>query len=86
MEEQLKGEVTKLMAMAEAANGEQTIPDGMSLPEEIARREDRIKAIAAAKTRIEQRAKERHQQEQAEYEAKVSKQKEKAEQSGNPPQ
>ena len=58
LEEQLKGEVKKLMAMAEEANSEQTIPDGMNLPEEIARREDRIKAIATAKTKIEERAKE----------------------------
>jgi hypothetical protein len=85
LEEQLKGEVKKLMAMAEEANSEQTIPDGMNLPEEIARREDRIKAIATAKTKIEERAKERHQQERAEYEAKVSKREEKAKQSVKPP-
>lgn len=85
LEDQLKGEVTKLMAMAEAANGEQNIPDGMNLPEEIALRCDRIKAITAAKTKIEQRAKERHQQERAEYEAKVAKREEKTEQSGKPP-
>lgn len=85
LEEQLKGEVKQLMAIAEAANSEQTIPDGMNLPEEIARREDRIKAITEAKAKIEQRAQERHQQEQAEYEAKVAKRAEKAKQSGKSP-
>ncbi len=84
LEEQLKGEVKKLMAMAEEANSEQTIPDGMNLPEEIARRCDRINAITAAKTKIEERAQERHQQERAEYEAKVSKREEKSKQSGKP--
>ena len=39
----------------------------MNLPDEIARREDRIKAITEAKTKIEGRAKERFDQEQAEY-------------------
>ncbi|EQD56811.1 transposase, IS4 family protein, partial [mine drainage metagenome] len=47
LEDQLKGEVKKLMELAEEAdNGK--IPDGMHLPDEIARREDRIKAIAEA--------------------------------------
>jgi transposase len=84
-EEQLKGEVKKLMALADAANSDQTIPDGMNLPEEIARREDRIKAITEAKARIEQRAQERYQQEQAEYEAKVAKREAKTKQNGKPP-
>jgi len=38
LEEQLKEEVKKFMALAEEANNEK-IPDGMNLPEEIARRE-----------------------------------------------
>ena len=45
----------------------------MNLPDEIARREDRIKAIVEAKTKIETRAKERFEQEQADYQAKVDK-------------
>jgi transposase len=85
LETQLKAEVKKLMALAEAANSEQTIPDGMNLPEEIARREDRIKAITGAKAKIEQRAQERYRQEQAEYEAKVAKREEKTKQNGKPP-
>jgi len=84
LEEQLEGEVKKLMALAEAADNEK-IPDGMNLPDEIARREDRLKAIAAAKAKIEERAKERFDQEQAEYEAKLAKREAKAKESGNKP-
>ena len=84
LEEQLKDEVKKLMELAEAADNEK-IPDGMNLPEEIARREDRLKAIATAKAKIEERAKERHEQEQAEYEAKLAKREAKSKESGKAP-
>jgi len=43
------------MALAAAADSEK-IPAGINLPEEIARSEDRLKAIAAAKRKIEARA------------------------------
>ena len=84
LEEQLKGEVKKLMELAEAADNKK-IPDGMNLPEEIARREDRIKAIAEAKTKIEGRAKERFEQEQVEYQDKLNKREAKAKESGKKP-
>ena len=84
LEEQLENEVKKLMELAEAADNEK-IPDGMNLPDEIARREDRLKAIATAKTKIEGRAKERFDQEQAEYEAKLAKREAKATDSGKKP-
>jgi len=71
LEEQLKAEVARLMAMAEAADAE--VPEGMDIPAELARREDRLAAIAQAKAKIEARAAERHAAEQAEYEAKQSK-------------
>ena len=83
LEEQLKGEVKKLMELAEAADNEK-IPEGMNLPAEIARREDRIMAIADAKTKLEERAKERFQQEQADYQAKMVKRAEQAQASGKP--
>ena len=41
----------------------------MDIPSELKRREDRLKAIAAAKVKLEARAAERHSAEQAEYEA-----------------
>lgn len=84
LEEQLEDEVKKLMKLAEAADNEK-IPDGMNLPEEIARREDRLKAIASARAKIEERAKERHEQEQAEYEAKLAKREVKSKESGKAP-
>ena len=84
LEEQLEGEVKKLMELAEAADNEK-MPDGMNLPDEIARREDRIKAIAEAKTKIEGRAKERFEQEQVEYRDKLDKREAKAKESGNKP-
>ncbi len=73
IEAQLKAEVADLMARAEAAD-RADVPDGMSVPEELARREARLAAIAAAKAKIEGRAKERHKREQAEYEAKLARQ------------
>jgi transposase len=84
LEAQLQGEVKKLMELAEAADNEK-IPDGMNLPEEIARREDRLNAISAAKTKIENHAKERFEQEQAGYQAKLDKREAKSKQSGKPP-
>jgi hypothetical protein len=59
------------MAKAEVAD-QADVPDGMSIPEELARREQRLAAIARAKATIEARAKERHAREQAEYEAKLA--------------
>src|SRR3990172_8825666 len=71
LEQQLKEEVARLMAMAAAADTE--VPEGMDIPEELKRREVRLKAIAEAKVKLEQRAAERHAAEQAEYEAKKEK-------------
>ena len=73
IEAQLKAEVADLMARAEAAD-RADVPDGMQVPEELARRETRLAAIAAAKAKIEARAKARHAQEQADYEAKLARQ------------
>jgi hypothetical protein len=53
-----------LLALAEEADGV-NVPDGMSVPEEIKRREDRLAAIAAAKVKIEARAAERYAREKA---------------------
>lgn len=72
IEAQLRQEVQALLALAESSD-RAAIPDGMDVPAEIARREDRLSAIAQAKTKIEQRAAERHQREQLEYEAKTAK-------------
>jgi len=68
---QLKAEVADLMAKAEVAD-QADVPDGMSIPEELARREQRLAAIARAKATIEARAKERHVRERAEHDAKMA--------------
>lgn len=70
LEAKLKAEVAELFALADAAN-QAGVPDGMSVPDEIARREDQIKAITQAKTKIEARAKERYNREKAEFDAKM---------------
>ena len=59
-----------------------TFPDGMSIPEELERREQRLAAIAEAKTKIEARVQER---EQAEYQAKLAAREEKAKRRGQKP-
>ena len=70
IEAQLKAEVADLLAKAEAAD-QADVPDGMSIPEELARREERLEKLAAARAKIEARAKERFAREQAEHEAKI---------------
>src|SRR5580658_2823229 len=71
IETQLKAEVADLMAKAEAADAAE-IPDGMSLPDELARREERLGKIKQAKATIEARAKESHAREMAEHEARMA--------------
>ena len=71
LEAQLKAEVQELLALAEQAD-QAEIPDGVSLPEELKRREDRLAAMAAAKAKIAARAEERYQREKAEYDEKIA--------------
>jgi hypothetical protein len=71
IEAQLKDEVADLMAKAEPAD-KGDIPDGMSIPEEPERREERLRKIAQARATIEARAQERHARELAEHEAKIA--------------
>ena len=71
IEKQLKREVKQLLQLAERADA-QDIPDGMPVPEELARRELRLAAIAEAKAKIEARAAERLAREQAEHQSKLA--------------
>jgi transposase len=71
IEKQLKKEVQQLLRLAEQADGVNT-PDGMSIPEELERRELRLAAIAAAKAKIEARTQEHLEREQAEYQSKLT--------------
>jgi len=84
IEAQLKAEVADLLGRAETAD-QADIPDGMQVPEELARREKRLAEIARAKAVIEARAKERHARERAEYEARVAEREAKAAQTGKKP-
>lgn len=84
LEQQLKQEVARLMAMAEAADTTEG-PDGMDIPEELELRQERLQAISEAKAKLEARAAERHATEQAAYEAQKAEREAKAQASGRPP-
>jgi transposase len=84
IETQLRAEVADLLGKAEAAD-QADVPDGMQVPEELARREKRLAEIARAKAVIEARAKERHARERAEYEAKMAAREAKAAETGKKP-
>jgi transposase len=84
IEAQLKAEVADLMARAESAD-RADIPDGMSIPEELERREKRLAKLAEARAKIEARAKERYEREKAEHEAKMAAREAKARATGKKP-
>jgi transposase len=84
IETQLKAELADLLGKAEAAD-QADVPDGMQVPEELARREKRLAEIARAKAVIEARAKERHARERAEYEAKMEAREARAAETGKRP-
>jgi transposase len=84
LEAQLQAEVEELLRLAEEADNE-SLPEAMDIPEELKRREARLAKIAAAKAEIEARAQERFEREQAEYEAKLARRKEKEERTGKKP-
>jgi len=79
----LQAEVNELFALAEQADS--ALPEGMNLPQELARREERLKRLAEAKAVLEARAAERLVLEQAEFEAKMSERAHKEEQTGKKP-
>ena len=84
LEAHLKQEVQELLALAEQAD-QREVPEGMQVPEEIARREDQLRAIAQAKAKIEARAKERYAREKREFDAKVKAREEKEAKTGKKP-
>ena len=71
----------ELFSLAEQAD-QADVPDGVSLPEEIKRREDRLAAMAVAKAKIAARAEERYQREKAEYDEKMARRAAKEEAAG----
>ena len=84
IEAQLKAEVADLLAKAEAAD-RADLPDGLSIPDELARRQERLAKLAEARATIEARARERFEREQAEHEAKLAARDAKAEATGKKP-
>lgn len=84
IEQQLKREVKQLLRLAERAD-DQDIPDGMSIPEELERRELRLAAIAEAKVKIEARAQERLERDQAEYQTRLTARAEREQSTGKKP-
>src|SRR5262244_2314544 len=84
IEAQLKAEVAELLARAEAAD-QADVADGMSIPEELARREERLAKLAEARAKLDERAKERFEREMAEHRAKLAARDEKTAASGKKP-
>ena len=82
LQAQLKQEVQELLA--EAADTANT-PDGMSLPKELKLREDRLAAMAAAKTKIAERAAARYARENAEFDEKINKRETQEKETGKKP-
>src|SRR5512134_1592641 len=72
IEARLRQEVDELFQVAEQADqGEIRLPDGLSIPDEIALRQERLANLAQAKAVLEARAQERYEAEKGEYEAKL---------------
>ncbi|MGH2412063.1 MAG: transposase, partial [Chloroflexota bacterium] len=71
LEAQVRAEVEEWFALAERMD-ERERPDGLVVRDEIARREERLAQLAAAKAVLEERARERDALEQAAYAEKVA--------------
>ena len=80
LEEQIAG----LLAKADAADSA-PLEDGLSVPEEIARRRDRIGKLREATAVIEARARERHREELTAFQAKQREREEKQKATGKKP-
>jgi len=86
LEKQLQDEVKQLFELGEQADqGEATLPERLVIEDEIAFRKVRLENLANAKAVLEARAKERYEQEKAEYDAKMKAREEKTNQQGKKP-
>jgi transposase len=81
LEKQLRREVQQLLRLAARADDAE-VPDGMSIPEELERREQRLAAIAEAQAKIEARVQER---DAAVYQAKLAAREERQKRTGKKP-
>ena len=73
---ELDGEIAELLRKAEEADA-QPLEDGLSIPKEVQRRQERKALLAKARAEMEARAYARAQAERGEYEAKVAAREEK---------
>jgi transposase len=81
LEKQIHAEVDALLRQAEEADKGDP-PDGMSIPDELARREERLETIARAKREIQRRASERYAKEKEAYDQKMAERKVKEQENG----
>ena len=86
-EARLKAEIEALLKQAEAVDAAEDAQYGKGrrgdeLPEELRRRESRLRKIAEAKAELEQEAREKAEQARAEAEAKLAKRREEQERTG----
>src|ERR1035441_3459353 len=89
-EQRLKQEVEALLKQAEETDAAEDAKYGKDkrgdeLPEELSRRESRLKKIQQAKAELEKEAEEKAEQERADAEAKLAARKEKEEKTGKKP-
>lgn len=84
LEAQLQAEVRELFALAESADRTE-VPDGVNLPDEIKRRQDRLAVMAKAKAKIAARAAERYAREKAEFDQKMAQRAEREKETGKKP-
>ncbi len=68
IEKWLQDEVKQVLALAEREDGKH-VPDGLNVPQEIARREERLAALGDAKRKLAACARERDAAQQAEFDA-----------------
>ena len=84
LEKHLKGEVAELMRMAEKADRSEEAGD-LDIPAELERREDRLRALEEAKSKLVELARERDKAEQAACEEKMRRREKKIKKSGKKP-
>jgi transposase len=80
MERRLQQEIDELFALAEQAESDK--PDDFDIDNEIGRRRQKMASLAQAKAVLDARARQRHAQEQADYERKMAARSEKEEKTG----
>lgn len=80
MEKRLQQEIDDLFALAEQADAEK--PDDFDMDNEIGRRRQKLASLAQAKAILDERARQRHAEAQADYEQKLAERQEKEQKSG----